>query len=174
MKLRLFGLLPALALCLAAPAFAQTAPADAQTAETQAAITQMYRAYRAETQTLRTRLDAAIIELDALANNTNADPKRIEHLAGEIAAMRSQLGQKRMELREALQKKFGPAAQSAGRPGPRAGQRQNAAPGYDAPRQGYDGYGPRHHHRRFMHGPWCGWMMEGADFAQLPEDDDDL
>lgn len=172
MKSRLFSLLPALALCLAVPAFAQPAPTDAQTAETQAAITQMYRAYRAETQTLRTKLDAAIIELDALANNTNADPKRIEHLAGEIAAMRSQLGQKRMELRDALQKKFGPAAQPAGRHAA-PWQRQNA-PGYDAPRKGYDGYGPRHHHRRFMHGPWCGWMMEGADFTQLPEDDDDF
>ena len=120
-----------------------------------------------------------MIELDALAENTNADPKRIEFLAGEIANLRAQLAQKRMDYRDVMQKKFGPAAQPPRRgagpkpgitPPPPPAAPDAAGPGPRGPRPW-----PQGPHHGGWHGcPYGGWMMEGADWTQLPANNDGL
>ena len=53
------------------------------------------------------KLMAKQLELDALAGNAGADPKHISDLAGEIAALRTQIRQERMKLRDRLKEETG-------------------------------------------------------------------
>ena len=102
-------ILPALALVCAlgtsGVAMAQGAsrPKPGLSPDQQAKIVQMYKDFRKDTQEMRTKLYAKRLALDSLARSGNADPKRIEELAAEIAQLRTDIGQKRMEMRETMQ-----------------------------------------------------------------------
>ena len=166
MNRRFAQILPALVLAMvigtAGIAAAQEGkrPAQGPTPEQQAKIAQMYKDFRKNTQELRTKLYAKRLELSVLANNANADPKRIEVLSQEIAELTMQLSQKRMDMRETMQKQFGIPAYGPcrfferGPVGPKGDMR--------GPRDdGRRGFAP--HHR--MH-PW----MSGWEYLDMAED----
>lgn len=113
MNRNLSRILPALVLAMAlgtsSIAIAQDnkRPAPGPTPEQRAKIVQMYKDFSKDTKELRTKLYARRLELNALSRNTNADPKRIEFLAQDIADLSMQLFQKRIDMRESMQKQFG-------------------------------------------------------------------
>lgn len=167
--------LPALALVVAlgtsgvAAAQDNNRPGPGLTPDQRAKVVRMYKDYRKDTQEMRTKLYAKRLALEALAGNGNADPKRIEELAQEIADLRTKLEEKRMDMREAMQKEFGIPAYGPYRfddrgpagPGPKGDRR---GPGDDG-RRG-PGYGPHHRGHQWMM-DWEYYMDRAEDFPPM-------
>ena len=65
------------------------------------------QAFHEKMTPLTEKMMARRLELDALAGNANADPKRIATLAEEIAALKTQIRQERFNLDERLRKEVG-------------------------------------------------------------------
>lgn len=152
--------LPALALAVAlgtsGVAMAQDTnrPKPAFTQDQKAKIVQLYKDFRKDTQEMRTKLYAKRLALDSLARSGNADPKRIEELAGEIAQLRTDIGQKRMEMRETMHKQFGIPEYAPW-------NFDNRGPGPKDDRRG-PGAGQNHKGRP--------WMMDWEYYTDLTED----
>lgn len=123
------------------------------TPEMQAKYDAALKAYHNKVSPLMEKMMARRLELNALAGNANADPKRITALAEEIASLKTQLRQERGTLDEQLKNEVGIAERGAGmRYGRPGGQESGRA--FDGPCNG-----PNYAHREpcwggYRSGPW--------------------
>jgi zinc resistance-associated protein len=97
------------------------------------------------------------LELKALSGNANADPQRISSLAGEIAALHTQIRQERMKLGDRLQNEVG-LTEGSTRNGPGMGHMYPARPdGPGCAGSKWDDDGDRMHGRMGKHRAFDAW-----------------